>query len=86
VKKEKKSLRSRPGAMKKKEMVERMERERFKKNMALMIAGTATQAAHGSSMASDGGLTTQNATNGRWAAIQAHIKQTMDQKEEFKKP
>lgn len=40
---QRKSLKSRPGAMKRKEKVERMERERFQKNLVQMSGASAVE-------------------------------------------
>lgn len=86
----KKSLKSRPGATKRREKVERMERERFGKNMALMVGGTAApveaavqKMAVGPEVPAANANT--NATSGRWAALRGFIEQTIEQKKEFQK-
>ena len=85
-----KSLRSRPGAGKRKEKLVAMEMERFGKNMALMSAGSTKPEArkeNGDTMAGIEGIQSQEeyATIGssveRWAAIRAFIAQTMEQRE-----
>lgn len=79
-----KSLKSRPGAGKKKEALVAMERERFARNLAEMCA--------------EPSIASQNATNGgarsvervegergsadRWAAIRGFICQTMERRPE----
>jgi hypothetical protein len=69
-----KSLKSRPGATKRREKLERMERERFGKNMAQLAAGSAQA----------GGEEAQKiATANRWAALRGFISQTLEQKAEF---
>ncbi|KAH8602617.1 ribosome biogenesis protein SLX9-domain-containing protein [Bisporella sp. PMI_857] len=74
-----KSLKTRPGALKRKEKLERMEAERFGKNMAQLVAAKPVQK-------SDAGEGQQkSSTSSRWAALQGFIAQTMVQKEEFKK-
>lgn len=83
------SLKSRPGAMKRKEKLERMERERFGKNMLaqLTAAGKKDKVVEsgdgGASESVEGSKT--NATASRWAALRGFITQTMEQKEEFTK-
>lgn len=67
-----KTLKSRPGAMKRKAKLESTEMDRFKKNMAQMQQGAATQS--GSSTAD------------RWAALRGFIGQTMQQSEHFHGP
>ncbi|EFQ99586.1 hypothetical protein MGYG_02598 [Nannizzia gypsea CBS 118893] len=90
-----KSLKHRPGAMKRKEKLDRMERDRFAKNMGQLAAGittTDTDAAmdvqpsverggDASSTTAGGG---SNSTSARWAALRSFISQTMDQNPEFK--
>ena len=82
-----KSLKSRPGAGKRKEKLVAMEMERFKKNMALMSAGSTstgmvvdeTQMAQGS--AGDEAASAVNGSSAeRWAAIRGFIAQTMERK------
>ena len=73
-----KSLKSRPGALKKKEKLERMERERFEKNMVQMakVNSSLTEcvpAGHG-----EEGNVTNNTSSHRWAALRGFIVSTMD--------
>jgi hypothetical protein len=81
-----KGLKSRPGAMKRREKLERSERERFGKNMAQLTAG----AAKGNTgvMQVEGQEETKeqqpSSTASRWAALRGFISQTMEQKEEFR--
>lgn len=85
-----KSFRTRPGATKRREKLERMERDRFGKNMAQMVAGS-TQANTNSTTDStqveggEGAQAQSSSTSSRWAALRGFITQTMEQKEEFKK-
>ncbi|KAK2814658.1 hypothetical protein FQN49_008121 [Arthroderma sp. PD_2] len=86
-----KSLKHRPGAMKRKEKLDRMERDRFAKNMGQLAAGiktdmdttevasTSTQVANGVNTSTGG-----DSTSARWAALRSFISQTMDQNPEFK--
>ncbi|KAI4192284.1 MAG: hypothetical protein LQ346_004385 [Caloplaca aetnensis] len=68
------SLKSRPGAMKKKEKIISMEKDRFNKNMAHMAAaGAASNSTHGG----DQSNLPQPGT--RWAALRNFIQQTMEQ-------
>lgn len=71
-----KSLKSRPGATKRREKLERMERERFGKNMAQLAGGNAH---------ADGEEAQKAATANRWAALRGFISQTLEQKPEFVK-
>jgi len=64
-----KSMKSRPGAMKRKEKVEKMERERFNANLVEMSKGA-------------GG---QSAVAERWEALKRHVQQTAARKGEFVK-
>ena len=78
-----KTLKSRPGAMKRREKLEREERERFGKNMAQMIGvvqNTSTVIA-----GNRGEAAQPSTTASRWAALRGFISQTMEQKEEFRK-
>ncbi|KAF2839457.1 hypothetical protein M501DRAFT_992417 [Patellaria atrata CBS 101060] len=59
-----KSLKSRPGALKKKAKVEEVEKDRFNKNMAVLVSGTPNSENQGSI---DG-------SSSRWATLRAHIK------------
>ena len=72
------SLRSKPGAMKKKEKLEKLEMERFSKNMAQMANTTGQEQHHtttdGSQEASNAG---GNASQ-RWAALRGFIQSTLD--------
>jgi len=69
------SLKSRPGAMKRKERVEQIERERFGKNLAQMIGGTLNQPDKASNF---------TITN-RWLAIKSFVQSTAEIKPEFSK-
>lgn len=69
---QKKSLKSRPGAMKKKEKLEKLEKERFNLNLAQMATTSATSSATGNNLAVD-----------RWAALKNHVKNTAEIKSEF---
>ncbi|CUS09935.1 unnamed protein product [Tuber aestivum] len=66
-----KSMKSRPGAMKRKEGVVKSECERFGKNLAIMQTGAIAGATE------RGG--------GTWAALRGFIEGTMEKKEEFVK-
>ncbi|KAJ9295995.1 hypothetical protein DTO271G3_5570 [Paecilomyces variotii] len=73
-----KTLKTRPGAMKRKEKLEKMERDRFVKNMA-QLAGVEAAAAK-----SDTGAEQPSVSN-RFAALRNFISQTMEQQPAFKK-
>ncbi|MCJ1364233.1 hypothetical protein MMC16_003342 [Acarospora aff. strigata] len=79
-----KSLKSRPGAMKRKEKLETMERERFSRNMAQMVGATATAPAKGAEQTGAISVTGSTTSSSRWAALRGFIQQTMEQKPEFK--
>ncbi|KAF2246614.1 hypothetical protein BU26DRAFT_460517 [Trematosphaeria pertusa] len=73
---QRKSLnKSRPGAMKRLEELEKMERERFNMNLAQMATGSGTsgRSANGSSISD------------RWAALKSHVQSTTEIKPEFTK-
>lgn len=79
------SLKSRPGALKRKEKLAHMERERFGKNMAQLVTGTETQSVGTIDGSADKKQQPPvNPTASRWAALRGFISQTMEQKEEFK--
>lgn len=67
-----KSMKSRPGAMKRKEKIVKTECERFGKNLAIMQAGNVAGGEPGKKPSS-------------WAALRGFIAGTMEQKEEFVK-
>lgn len=74
-----KSIKSRPGALKRKEKVDKGERERFAKNLAEM-SGKKAEGMGENSTAPDGGQQLHN----RWAALRSFITQTMEQKPEMR--
>lgn len=88
-----KTVRTRPGAMKRREKAEKLERERFDMNMAQLMGTTSQERL--SAMPDLGetvslGQTDRDAassktttTQSRWAALRGFIAQTMEQKEEF---
>lgn len=78
-----KSIKSRPGAMKRREKVDQGERERFAKNLAQMAAAAAvsTTPADAQAGTAEG---TAGATSQRWAALRGFIAQTLEQKPELK--
>lgn len=71
-----KSLKSRPGAGRKKERVVAMERERFARNLARMAAG------RDGGVGGGGGGEEEGAGKGRWAAIRGFIEETMERRPE----
>ncbi|KAF2677532.1 hypothetical protein K458DRAFT_349900 [Lentithecium fluviatile CBS 122367] len=69
------SLKSRPGAMKRKEKLEKMEMQRFNANLAQMVGtNTGGNAVGGSNSIAD-----------RWAALKNHVRSTTEVKPEFVK-
>ncbi|KAL9074976.1 MAG: hypothetical protein Q9161_001906 [Pseudevernia consocians] len=86
------SLKSKPGARKKKEKLAAMERERFARNLAEMAAGSSSSSSSFSSsqnatadgrMIIDGGREgdgTRGGSADRWAAIRGFIRQTMERR------
>ncbi|OJD21171.1 hypothetical protein ACJ73_07490 [Blastomyces percursus] len=91
-----KSLKHKPGAMKKKETLDRRERERFAKNLAQMAAASPSTAGDPGSMnnnntpvhmaQSPSKPQVEDApTSNRWAALRSFISQTIDQNPEFSK-
>jgi hypothetical protein len=86
-----KSIRIRPGATKRREKLEKMERERFGKNMAQLAAGSTQENTNPTANTThaeggEGAPAQPSATSSRWAALRGFISQTMEQKEEFRKP
>lgn len=76
-----KTLKSRPGAAKRKAALEGREMERFAKNMAQMAQPTAVPAAAATQGQGQGG----GATSNRWAALRGFIGQTMEKNPSFGK-
>ncbi|KAJ5925628.1 hypothetical protein N7454_008267 [Penicillium verhagenii] len=74
------TLRHKPGALKRREKVEKVERDRFAKNMAQMSGLQATPVPIGT----DENNTTANPTANRWSALRNFISQTMEQQPVFK--
>ncbi|KKZ65056.1 hypothetical protein EMCG_01296 [[Emmonsia] crescens] len=83
-----KSLKHKPGAMKRKETLDRRERERFARNLAQMavVSSSSTTVAESSSNNAPAEVVqAENApTSNRWAALRNFISQTMDQNPEFR--
>ncbi|KAA8577198.1 hypothetical protein EYC84_007191 [Monilinia fructicola] len=77
-----KSMKSRPGATKKREKLEAMERERFGKNMA-QLAAVAEDKPKDATVVEGQEVPATSGTANRWAALRAFISQTMEQKEEY---
>ena len=84
-----KSLRSRPGAGKKKEALVAMERDRFARNLAEMCAGSSSASQDPAASAEGEGVVggavgAERGSADRWAAIRGFISQTMDRRPEGK--
>ncbi|KXG54218.1 uncharacterized protein PGRI_073620 [Penicillium griseofulvum] len=73
-----KTLKHKPGAMKRREKLEKLERDRFNKNLTEMSNITSAPAANGEAS------TQSNPTAGRWSALRNFISQTMEQQPVFK--
>ncbi|KAK2733733.1 hypothetical protein FQN57_001960 [Myotisia sp. PD_48] len=81
-----KSLKHKPGAMKRKEKLDKLERGRFAKNMTQLAAGLQTGNID-QTQAEDNSMNNNceaSSTSARWAALRSFISQTMDQNPEFK--
>jgi dynactin complex subunit len=74
------TLRHKPGAMKRREKLEKVERDRFTRNMAQM-SSLQPQAASTSEISPDAN---SNPTASRWSALRNFISQTMEQQPVFK--
>jgi predicted component of type VI protein secretion system len=72
-----KTLKHKPGAMKRKEKLEKTERDRFAKNMAQM-SGIQPATTTSSEPTAD------DSVSNRWAALRGFISQTMEQQPAFK--
>jgi Ribosome biogenesis protein SLX9 len=72
-------MKSRPGAMKRREKVDSGERERFAKNLAEM-SGKKTEGKRQDSAKLEDGRQAYD----RWAALRGFIAQTMEQRPEWK--
>ncbi|KAL2072633.1 hypothetical protein VTL71DRAFT_11976 [Oculimacula yallundae] len=89
---EMKSLKSKPGARKRKEKLEAMERERFGRNMAVIMKGGKEEGVSGGDMAVDGGegdvvasteTSVSNPTVNRFAALRAWVNANMEKHPAF---
>lgn len=77
-----KTLRHKPGALKRREKLEKVERDRFAKNMAQMSGLQSTTDVKPSDTAMD--TPDVNPTASRWSALRSFISQTMEQQPVFK--
>ncbi|KAL4916089.1 ribosome biogenesis protein SLX9-domain-containing protein [Aspergillus aurantiobrunneus] len=71
------TLKHRPGAMKRKEKIEKSERDRFARNMAQMSSVPTAAASNSEPAAAD-------SVSKRWAALRGFISQTMEHQPAFK--
>ncbi|KAL8708904.1 MAG: hypothetical protein Q9220_006236 [cf. Caloplaca sp. 1 TL-2023] len=71
------SLKSQPGAMRKKEKIIAMEKDRFNQNMAQM---TASRGSTDQSASRDGNTRNISHTASKWAALRTFIQQNMEQR------
>ncbi|KAI5277873.1 hypothetical protein KEM54_004829, partial [Ascosphaera aggregata] len=71
-----------PGAMKKKEKLDKLERDRFSRNLAQMSSVPSANRAPVKG-AADANMQAAATTSTRWAALRNFISQTMDQNPEF---
>jgi Ribosome biogenesis protein SLX9 len=76
---QRKSIKSRPGAMKRREKVDNEERERFAKNLAEMSGKKMEGRGEDSAKLENGRV-----AHDRWAALRGFIAQTMEQRPELK--
>ena len=74
-----KSLKSRPGALKRKQKLDNEERARFTKNMSQMSATNATSDTHVDSAEGKSSYTASS-NLGRWAALRGFISQTLEKR------
>lgn len=74
-----KTLRHKPGALKRREKLEKLERDRFNKNLIEMSNITSAPAANTGEASTE-----SNPTAGRWSALRNFISQTMEQQPVFK--
>ncbi|KIX95933.1 uncharacterized protein Z520_08188 [Fonsecaea multimorphosa CBS 102226] len=83
-----KSMKSRPGALKRREKVDKGERDRFAKNMAQLAVSRSVNegSADESGNAAGGGGTTAaiSSTSERWAALRGFISQTLETRPDLK--
>lgn len=70
-----KSLASRPGVQKRRELVGKVEQERFRKNLAVMVGEKPANIGNGN-MNSE--LSTEQMRAERWAALRRHIAQNAE--------
>ncbi|EHY52215.1 uncharacterized protein HMPREF1120_00430 [Exophiala dermatitidis NIH/UT8656] len=88
-----KSMKSRPGAMKRKEKLDKGERDRFAKNLAQLVAAAPKPVTTGETNAKRGDgdsdsdpkpTATVASTSDRWAALRGFISQTLETRPDVK--
>ena len=79
-----KTLKHRPGAMKRKEKMEKLERDRFINNMAQMSAIEQAAPKLQQHTETQPTSTESSSTSNRWAALRGFISQTMDHQPAFR--
>jgi Ribosome biogenesis protein SLX9 len=75
-----KSLKSRPGALKRRQKLDNEERERFVKNMAQMTASKLSTESGGTTTTVVGQQPPTSYTSQRWAALRGFIAQTLERR------
>ena len=78
------SLKSRPGALKRKERIVKGEMDRFGESMARLVGGGGAEGGLGRGREA-GGEKQANPTGNRWAALRGYISSTMEQDPAFAK-
>ncbi|KAL6250459.1 hypothetical protein RBB50_002761 [Rhinocladiella similis] len=82
---QRKSMKSRPGAMKRRERLDKGERDRFAKNMAQLAASpSANGLEKGNASVEAVSKASVPSTNDRWAALRGFISQTLETKPELR--
>ena len=76
-----KSMKSRPGALKRREKVDKVERERFSKNLA-ELTGKGVAEGNGISEDMNGDLQNRKQAHNSWSALRGFIAQTLEQRPE----
>jgi hypothetical protein len=82
-----KTLKHKPGAEKRRQKLEKLERDRFARNMAQMTAMDTSREAAAPITTTEGTSSTATEADGttnRWAALRSFISQTMEQQPVFK--
>ncbi|KAL9597443.1 MAG: hypothetical protein Q9219_005135 [cf. Caloplaca sp. 3 TL-2023] len=74
------SLKSKPGAMKKKEKIMKMEKDRFNQNLAQMALWQGSNKDHGDDAGRHSLTGASSPADTKWAAIRSFIQQTMEKR------